>query len=379
MTTENPPASEEVDEFAAIPSTPRRRSPVIAAVVIALALLVLWHLRADLRYFLEPRTPQDLGDGRTVAARQVALADNTFVILQGQPDRRNALFIEPRGEKVRQAFYRLYGSGTRLLVRAADTAKQDKIQDRWIGRLRRFDTLPYAQSLRDYYAHEVKASRYLSPETLKAAAQKGGDQEVKDRAGESLSLKRTSEVAIDTANPDLVEVLLSKEKFTNEADARHEIERLGLTVRKGYGNAEAFGVVIEAPAAQRNAILAKLDGAGLPFQANQVRFVAHFDQLTASTDALVLNTAEVELADGARVPAVAVPLSVPWSQVQSASVAEPIDVAADAYVLVEDEAPQGFWWAPAIAALLLAFLAFNVWYLVRNRDSRPRHAPPQKG
>jgi hypothetical protein len=379
MTKETPPAAEEVDEFAAIPDAPRRRSPVVAGVVIALGVLVLWHLRADLRYFFQSRTPEDLGDARSVTARQVPLTDNSFVILQGQPDRRNALFIEPRGEKVRQTFYRLYGSGTRLLVRAADTAKQEKIQDRWAGRLRRFDTLPYAQSLRDYFAHEVKASRYLSPETLKAAAQKGGDQQVKDRGGESLSLRRSSEVAIDTANPDYVEVLLSKEKFASEADARHEVERLGLTVRAGYGNNDSFGVVIEAPPAQRNAALAKLDEKGLPFQASQVRFVTHFDQLSAATDALLLTTAEVERADGVRVPVVAAPINVPWAQVKSASVVEPIDVAADAYVLVEDEAPQNFWWAPAIAALLLAFLAFNVWYLLRHRDSRPRHPAPQEG
>src|SRR5262245_57771973 len=84
------------DDFAGIPDQAPRRSPVLAAVVIALAGAVLWHLRADLVYAFRSRTPVALGDARKLTG---ALADNTYVELSGQPDRRNSLFIEPRGEK----------------------------------------------------------------------------------------------------------------------------------------------------------------------------------------------------------------------------------------------------------------------------------------
>ena len=122
---------------------------------------------AELVYAFRGRTPENLGDARSLFARGVPLADNSYVELSGQPDRRNALFIEPRGEKSRQTFFRLLGTDSRVLVRAADTSNRADLQDHWTGRLRRFDALNYAPQMRAYFQNEVRAARYLSPAALK--------------------------------------------------------------------------------------------------------------------------------------------------------------------------------------------------------------------
>ncbi len=368
-----PQAPEDEDEFAGVPDPPLRRNPITALIVIALAGLVVWHLRADIRYAFRGQQPEALGDARTLAGRGIALEDNEFVDLRGQPDRRNALFIEPRGEKTRQTFFRLLGTHARLLVRAADTAKQPKLEDRWVGRLRRFDTLPYAAPMRDYYAHEVSAARFFTPDMLRALVQKPGDPSVHDRAGEPLALAPDSMIAIDVLYPDELVALLSREKFASLADATHEIEQLGLlgpcpqgrvgcSVVGGAETPEQYRVFVRAPAAERNAIIGKLDAAEFAFAMHQEQISAKLGELTLDGDTLRA---------GKRV--------LPWAGIKAASVAEPIVIAPDAYVLAEGEAPGSFWWAPVVAALLLAFAAFNVWYLFRRRDSTPRQPAAKKG
>src|SRR5690242_21567839 len=91
----------EADDLAELPATSRPRSPVVAVVVILLAGAAMWHVRAELAYAFRGRMPQKLGHARSLFARGVTLSDNSYVELAGQPDRRNALFIEPRGEKSR--------------------------------------------------------------------------------------------------------------------------------------------------------------------------------------------------------------------------------------------------------------------------------------
>ena len=61
--TEDKTTTDEVDpELMQLPRRRRRRHPLIAAVVIALGLYVLWFLREDLLYYFQPRQPVDLGE-----------------------------------------------------------------------------------------------------------------------------------------------------------------------------------------------------------------------------------------------------------------------------------------------------------------------------
>jgi hypothetical protein len=321
---------------------------------VLLAALLTWHLRAELRFAFTSRTPAELGDARSLTERGVALEDNRYVSLAGQPDRRNSLYIEPRGEKTRQAFFRLLGTGSRVFVRAADSSGRAGLKDAWTGRLRRFDTLPYAPSLRAYYHDKVEARRYLAPDTVKAAIK--GATGLRDRAGEPIELQPTTELSVDVSFPEELAVTMPAEKFPTDLDARHELERLGLTViptpttvRKEEGQ-DYFTLLIRAPLAQRNAILGKLDEKNIPFAAYEDRWTAKLSDLKDAADGLHV---------GER--------TVPWPQVRSAGLDAPIVIADDAFVLTEGEAPGGYWWAPALVLVLLAFVGFNVWYLLRAR------------
>jgi hypothetical protein len=335
------PGDPKDDEFASVRPAPRPRSPVLAIAVIALGGLLIYHLRADLRYALHGRTPRELGDARAVAVN--TLEDNSFVALRGQPDRRNSLAIEPRGARNRDHFFRLLGTSTHLLVRAADTARRADLDDRWIGRLRRFDTLPYAPSLRSYYADKVEAARFLGDDAITQL--RAGRLDVRDRAGEPIALTATTPVALDLRDADQLRVAVPKDRFPTLDDARHEVEHLGIQVVSGEATADEFELVIVAPLKDRNALIAKLDEKELPFAISESRLT-------------------VLAGEFAKQP------KLEWSHVQAASVVEPIKIADDAFVLVEGEAPGGFWWAPLLAAALLAFMAFNLWYLVRARRAQ---------
>ena len=62
------PATPDADEFGALPSATRPKSPLLAVAVIALAAVVCWHLRRDVAYAFVGKSAVDLGDARTLGA-----------------------------------------------------------------------------------------------------------------------------------------------------------------------------------------------------------------------------------------------------------------------------------------------------------------------
>src|SRR5205823_6281876 len=136
---------------------------------------------------------------------------------------------EPKGEKSRQTFFRLLGTGGRILVRAADSNGRVRLEDRWTGRLRRFSALPWGESVRRYFAEEVVAARYLPLEAVRAALA-SHPPSLNDRVGEPVPLEPATPVHVDALYPDELLVTLSGEKFPAADDAKHELEKLGLKV-----------------------------------------------------------------------------------------------------------------------------------------------------
>jgi hypothetical protein len=342
------------DDLAALPRARPRRNPVVAVVVVALAGVLIYHLRAELRYALSSRAPDDLGDVRTLAERRRTLNDNMYVTVSGMPDRRNALAIEPRGEKVRQGFFRLLGAGSRVFVRALPTTGRVDPKDEWTGRLRRFDALPYAPSLRGWYREHVTAQRYLAPDAIKAALR--GERSLKDRAGEPIALTDSTVLNVDVGFPEELVVSMPADKFPAATDAEHELERMGFKLagrpvrtHKLEGT-DWFDLVIRAPAAQRDKLLLDLEAKQIPVAAFEDRWSAPLTGLRDMGPMLSVAGREV-----------------PWPQVRAAGIEAPVVIADDAFVLTEGEEPGAFWWAPALAFLLVGFAGFNVWYLLRAR------------
>jgi hypothetical protein len=350
------PSPGDDEDLASLAPAPRGKNPLVAAAVIALAFVIGWHLRDDARFAFASRTPTDLGDARSLAARGAALEDNHFVTVSGQAERRYALYLEPKGVRARQTVFRVLGAGKGLFVVGADSADNVNPTERWTGRLRRFDAMPYAPSLRHYYATETEVTRYLALDALKAQLT-GGSAELRDRMGEPLAVRPDQNVVVDVVYPGELKVYLSKDKIPSLADARHELDRIGLQPSAGEETKDEFVFIVPMPDARKNEIVGKLSEKELAFQPHEERFTVHRGELRLDGDSLEI---------GPRAKA-------PWAQVKAVGVPSPVDIGPDAFILVEGEAPSQFWWAPLILALLVAFAAFNVWYLVRAIRS-PRTA-----
>ncbi|HEX6838678.1 MAG TPA: hypothetical protein VF334_19005 [Polyangia bacterium] len=342
------------DDLATLAPAPRGKSPLVAAAVIALACVIGWHLRDDVRYAFLSRTPADLGEARSLATRGAALEDNRYVSVAGQAERRYALYLEPKGVRPRQTVFRVLGAPHGLFV-VADGADNVHPTERWSGRLRRFDAMPYAPSLRRYYGTETEVTRYLALDALKAALSGGGDVQLRDRMGEPLAVAPSQNVVVDVAYPGELKVYLSKDKLPSLADARHELDRMGLSPSAGEETKDEFVFIVPMPEARKNEIVGKLSDKEMPFQPHEERYTVTRGELHLDGDTLQV---------GARAQA-------PWAQIVAVGVPAPVEIGPDAFILVEGEAPAQFWWAPLILALLVAFAAFNVWYLVRAiRSSR---------
>jgi hypothetical protein len=345
---------------------------------VAVGLLTLVRLAGDTRYALGPHAPRDLGDAR--AALAAGLTDDSYVAVRGIPDRRNALFFEPKGDSYRRAFFRLLGTDTRLLVRADETSSRHTLDDRFVGRLRRFDDLSFGDQVREYYQKEVHATRFLDLDLLRRHL---ADPSTKlaDRAGEAISLDKNQEVWIEVDFPADLKIALSKKQFAVEEDARHEAERLGVPVGPVAESKDDFIYVVRLDLAKRDALLKQLDQRGFPFAARRERFAAHAGELGLDGDAVTFaasqkNPVEYAVEGSALKPqASGERTRIPWARVASVQLAAPIAIPHDAWLLVENEAPADFTWVVALDAALVAFIAFNLWLLSRwLRERRPAAA-----
>lgn len=360
------------EDFARIPPPSRRRSPITALAVCAVGGLLLFHLVDDTRYALAPAAPVELGGASGLWQHDVRLGDNSFVTVSGLPDRRNALLFEPKGDKYRRAFFRLLGTDTRLLVGADETSTRTQLEDRWTGRLRRFDRIPWAEQVRDYYAKEVRATRFLDLDLLKKRLAGGG--ELRDRAGDPLTLGADHAVGLEVDFPEDLRVSLPRKQFAVEEDARHELQKMGLPPSPALTEKDWFIYVLRVPRAKRDAVLKQLEERDFPFASRRERYASTMGELSVGDgpDAIGLVTRKehpgelVESGNDLTIQPAGARTSIPWARVASVQVAAPITIPGDAFILVEKERPSDFTWVLALDALLVLFIAFNLFALARS-------------
>jgi hypothetical protein len=378
-----PPESPEADEeeFARIPASPApRRSPVMALAVIAVAVVLLAHLAADTRYALHRGPVRDLGDARAVA--EGTLTADVPVSVTGVPDFRDALLFEPKGDSYRRAFFPMLGTGARLLVRADETSTRHDLDGRFVGRLRRFDALPYAEQVRAYYKEKVRATRLLDVDSLRRALAPGAPplREVVDRIGERIPVAAPVPAVTVVVNyPDEVLLSLPKDKFPVEEDARHEATRLGVWIGPGRETKDAYLYPARVPPVGRDAFLDGLEAKGFAFSAHREEIAQPLGALRTVGDELEMGALPSTGRDGVGV-AQKGPVRVPWANVASVQLAAPILIPEEAWVVVENELPGDFTWTLALDGLLVFFVAFNLWRLTRSlvggRNVGAAPAPP---
>jgi hypothetical protein len=378
-------------ELLRLPVPLPRRQPLLAIAVLIVGALLLYRLRTDLRYALQSATPRSLGQAATAPkGPELSTALEQYVSLSGLPDHRNSLTFEFKGARSRMQVFRLLGTGSRIFV-ATPTAGV-LLADRYQGRLRRLDDLSYADTLRAQWqqmqvlrAIDLGKLEKLPPGPLAKPLQ------ISDRAGEALTIGEQQDLLIDVLFESDLRVLLSKERFPSEADARHEVERLQLSHGPGVETKDGYGYVLRLPpkGPARQHVLAQIDEQGiwLWHRVETYRVPAGAVQVTPvglsipGPDALPQPVRYQPLAVAvAPTPGESVPpppallltaqkepnTLLLWEQLQAVQVSEPLTVPADALLLVDGEAPKSVSYTLPVALLLLLFMGFNVWYLLRS-------------
>lgn len=414
-----PIAADAVDpELVNLKVPPARRHPLVAAAVLAVSLLLLWKMRADISYALLPTEPLTVAGPEAVAMGKLAGQGDKFVQIAGLPDHRNSVAYDPKGGRGRVQVFRLLGSANKLLVARKVSLSADA-NNVFVGRLRPISEVWFADSLRTYLK-QTQALRAMDLERLKALP--AGKLQLPlgtiDRSGQPLTVQKEQELLIDVLFDDDVRVLLSKEKFPSEQDARYEVERLGLPHGPGIETRDGFGYVLRLPpkGPNRERILAQIDSLGIwlwhrieTYRVPSALLTVTASGLeipgpdslqqpvryrTASAEATATPTPGAAPSPAATAPAAPSPTPAPptaaaptadsklllalrepttflsWNEVQAAQVSEPLSIPDDAFVLFDGELPKQLQWAPPVAALLALFILLNLYYLVRLR-TRP--------
>jgi hypothetical protein len=375
-----------VDEFAHIPSS-RGRHPLVAVAGAALAFFLVFHVRHDLRYALASGEPFDLGRASAVfgGGRQMSGLENRFVRVTGLPDRESALQIDTKGSWVFSQFFRLLGTDNRLFLHRRESPLPAGLAeaDVFEGRLIRVDELPFAASIRSYFATHVAATHFFAPEALTqalAARHPGAPLTVADTSGDVVSLDERETIGIDVSERDQVKIGLPRERFPTEEAARAALTSRGGEILGALGAVRAKPLTGAPEAGPLSAT---------PEAPQRWTFVVRFPSATAQAalDAIgnldravdirdARQTVDVKLEDvsapgDARGGLLVRPGQGAQRRLESTTIAAihtmaPVVIPDDAYLLVEGDVPREHLPTVLIALILVMFGAVNLVGLARE-------------
>ncbi len=205
--------------------------------IIGLSLFTVFHLRHDIRYALSSGNVAPLEELQGVGMSYL----DRYVRVHGVPERRNSLYIEPRGGRERESFFRLLDASPPIFVRARDTADRADLSASWTGRLRHFGDVAYASSLRDYFGKAAEVDHYLDLSQVHAGIV-DPSASIADRIGRKVVLGEKPLVIEGTPSEYALE--MPREKYPKQADAQHELERivakLGVAIRPLDASPDSF-------------------------------------------------------------------------------------------------------------------------------------------
>jgi len=373
-----------VDEFAHIPHA-RGRHPLFAVGGALLAFFLVFHIRHDLRYALSPNEPTDLGRASAVfgAGRPVSGIENRYVRVTAAPDRESALEIDTKGSWVFSQLFRLLGTDNRLFVhrQASPLPAALAETDSFEGRLIRVDDLPFATSIRSYFASHVAATHFFAPDALVRALaghRPGTPLVVVDASGDNVTLDERETIAVDVTEPDQVRIGLPRTRYLTEDMARAALAGQGGTVVTALGP-------LKAKAASSAPEAGPLSATPEPLQ--RWTFVVQFpaDKLQAALDAIGNLDHDVEIRDarqalevklqdvtagpnGALVvrPGQGPPRELTPAHIAAIHTMAPVVIPPDAYLLVEGDRPRDHAPTVLVAIILVMFGAVNLVGLVRE-------------
>lgn len=367
-------------ELLALPRPRRGRHPLIGVAVILLSAYLMYFVRHDFSYFLQSRTPADLGDV-SEAVVGGGLGHNAYVTLRGAPDRRRSLLLKGRISGY-DSFFRLLQSRSSIYVQRY---RRQRTSDRVLlgvhtGRLMRFDSLPYHKTVRAYLARTSSVAHDLDFEVV-VRAKRGGAKQVRDQAGRSVALERGTAVWINASYPDEWIIQLSKKAHATLAEAKAQLGALTLPYVVDDEPSRAFWRFVVLARGQQVRQLTRAFAHPARHSGvvrRQVSYLARWAQISVGADAagadqLILDGDDdalparyrLEPSAGAGRPARLVadremPVRIPRSAVRHVSTSSKFDVPASAMVLMADERPGDYWHYALLYLLLGAFIVVNL-------------------
>jgi hypothetical protein len=398
---------EDIDpELLKLPRRIRRPRPVVAAVLLIFTGYVAWMLHRDLRYFLGPHAPTDLGPVRGLDLS--TLKDGTYATLHGTPSRPDTAVLSERGSSGVSLVAPFAGtSGTVLVDTGASDRRGDEVfDDAYTGRLRQLDATAFGDEARRYFGAAL-LPRYLRPQDL-VSALVGHASSASDELGAPVDLSPDATVVLTLQIPEDAVLSFDRERFT-DADAEALAARLAAGVGgaasagpAGEATADSITYVVRIPggldgdaARGLRAALANY-GDAIELGARQVDVTLPLSQVSPDpAGGLVLPGAVAPVAyrlnEAASQPAASAPASqasratpaasspasqaiplarlVPAPAASSARIAltsvarvrilAPETLPADCWILVEGDAPAQYWYLPLVYVLLAAVALFN--------------------
>lgn len=386
------------DEFAGVRARAGRH-PALALGAAALALFIIFHVRADIVYSLSSAEPIELGDAtatfgparapgapadarphaRGVPPEALAQAANHFVRVRGTPDRESALELDTKGSWVFTQFFRILGTGSRLFVHRRENplpafrAEEDVFE----GRLIHFADLSFEMSIRQYSANHVSATHFFAPESLRRAIAQspGAGVTLSDLAGDPVPLGLNDLLAIDVALPEQLRIAFPRDKVRDAAAARAEIEKRGgsvLSVVEPDAPATAPVVVpggvapgsdrvvlmVRFPQERRQQALGELGDLDPKIEIRDARrtLKVRLSDLRDGGDALLVQPAD---AGGA-------PERLPIANIPAIRTLAAVQIPTDAWLLIENDHPRDHVQTVIFAGVLLAFAVINLLGLARG-------------
>jgi hypothetical protein len=392
-----PPSLAPEDEFAGIRSRAGRH-PALALGAAALALFIIFHVRADISYALSSTDPIVLGDAAATFAggkpgdgtrpRAVAVAPETlehaanrYVTVRGTPDRESALELDTKGSWVFTQFFRILGTGSKLFVHRRENPLPGfrAEDDRFEGHLIRFADLSFETAIRGYTATHVSATHFFPPDGLRRAVAPaaGSAVTVVDLAGDPVALGPSDLLAIDVALPQQIRIAFPRDRFRDEAGARVEVEKRGGTVvAAGEANVpspssssgaplgaspppdDRVVLLVRFPPERRQSALGEIGDIDPKIEIRDARrtLKVRLGDLRDGGDALLVQSAE----------AGAAPERLPIADIPAIRTLAAVQIPADAWLLIESDHPRDHVQTVIFAGVLLAFALINLLGLVRG-------------
>ncbi len=384
---EQPAQDDDVDhELLALPRPRRKgRHPLVSLAVLLLSLYLIYFLRTDLLFFLQPRTPPNLGQV-DVALAQGKLSPNTYVKLTGAPDRKHALLLEARFGGF-ESFIRLRQGGNKVFVQShrERRATDKEISSSHQGQLVRFTDLPYHEALQANFKKTMSLAHDLDYAAIRASLKSGsGTIEVTDRKGEKARITPDSQLWINVAFPGEWVVQFSKRAYATTEQPIKALDHIGLPYAEDNEKSRMFHrFVVLARPDQTKALMDSFKDRSLHAGVirRQLSYSALWEQLRVKGSDLIIDARDptfpkrYKLQDGKAVVVEEKGVHVPGESVLYITTSSPFLVAPDALVLITDRVPGDNWHYALLGLLLLIFALTNgVILALRLKERRKKSA-----